>query len=292
MTVLVLAGPTAAGKTEAAIAVAERFDAVIVSADAMQVYRGLDVGTAKASPEERARARHFGIDVREVPEPFDAADFVDLADAVLAAHPRVVVAGGTHLYVRSFLRGLVDAPSVDAALRSRLEALPDKHARLQAVDPELAARLHPNDHVRIVRGLEVFEATGQRLSALHAAHAALPDRVQSVGLWLDRPDLQARIDARLVGMADHGYLDEVRGLLGRYSGDEKPLQSLGYRHLVGHLRGELDLDEALRRTGRDTWEFARKQRNWARVLGLPRVTSGHVDAALAAAERAFQPKPR
>src|SRR5688500_7503737 len=141
--VLVLAGPTAAGKTEAAIAVARAFDAVVLSADAMQVYRGMDIGTGKATPEEQAQALHFGLDLVDPDQPFDAAAFVALADRVRAEHPRVVVAGGTSLYLQALIRGLVETPPVDPALRAEIEALPDLHAALAAVDPELAARLHP-----------------------------------------------------------------------------------------------------------------------------------------------------
>lgn len=287
-TVLVLAGPTAAGKTAAAIAVAERFDAVIVSADAMQVYRGMDIGTGKATAEEQARAPHLGLDLRDPDEPFDAADFVALADRARVEHPRVVLAGGTSLYLRAFLRGLVETPPVDPALRAELEALPDPHAALAAVDPALAARLHPHDRVRILRGLEVHRQTGLRLSELQADHALGPDRVAAVGLWLDHPALDERIDARVGQMVDRGYVDEVRTLLARgYGRTLKPMTSLGYRHLCDHLLDGLPLDEALRRTRRDTRRFARKQRTWMRQLGFPRVAPVELDEVLRAAERAF-----
>lgn len=290
--VLVLAGPTSAGKTAAALAVAERFGAVIVSADAMQVYCHLDIGTGKATPEEQACVPHFGLDVVDPDEPFDAGDFVALADRVLAEHPRVVVAGGTSLYLRSLLRGLVETPEVDPALRAELEALPDPHAELRRVDPALAERLHPNDLVRIVRGLEVFRQTGQRLSELQEAHARGPDRVAHVALWLDRDDLAERIDARVLQMIEAGYAGEVRGLLERgYARTLKPMQSLGYRHLCDHVLDGLDLDEAIRRTQRDTRHFARKQRTWMRGLGFDRVPADRLDDVLRAAARAFGASP-
>lgn len=279
-----LAGPTASGKTHTAIEVAERFGAIILSADAMQVYRRMDVGTGKATAAERARVPHEGIDLVEPDEAFDAAKFVDLADRVLASHPRVVVAGGTSLYLRAMIRGLAPTPPVDPALRAELEALPDPHARLRDLDPPLAARLHPNDRVRVIRGLEVA-LSGARLSELQAGHAAAPDRVVVEGLWLDRDDLAARIDARVHAMIAAGYADEVRGLLDAgFSRDLKPMQSLGYRHLADHVLDGLPLDEAIRRTQRDTRTFARKQRNWMRVLGWPRVTEP-LGPALAAAGR-------
>ncbi|MBN2800540.1 MAG: tRNA (adenosine(37)-N6)-dimethylallyltransferase MiaA [Deltaproteobacteria bacterium] len=286
--VLVLGGPTAAGKTAASLEVAERWGAVVLSADAMQVYRGMDVGTAKASAEERARVPHFGLDLREPDEPFDAGDFVELADQLLAEGRRLVVAGGTSFYLSALIRGLVRTPPVDQALRAELEALADPWSALQAVDPALAARLHPNDRVRIVRGLEVFQSGGVRLSELQAAHAAAPDRVRAVGLWLDRDDLDARIDARVEQMMAQGYLDEVRALMARgYGPSHKPMQSLGYRHLCAHLLGALPLDAALALTRRDTRRFARKQRTWLRGLGFPRVLPDHLPAALAAGAHAF-----
>jgi len=286
--VLILAGPTSAGKTGAALAVAEAFEAVIVSADAMQVYRGMDIGTGKATAEEQARAVHFGLDIRDPDEPFDAADFVTLADGVCAEHERVVIAGGTSMYLRSFVRGLVETPPVDPTVRRRLEALPDAHGRLAEVDPSLAERLHPNDRVRVIRGLEVFEATGRRLSELQAAHKAAPDRVDAVGLWLDRNDLDERIDRRVGAMLDGGYVDEVRSLLDAgYARTLKPMQSLGYRHLCDHVLDGLALDEAVRRTQRDTRRFARKQRNWMRQLGYERVMKDHAESAMRAASLVF-----
>ncbi len=287
--VLVLVGPTAAGKTDAAIAVAKRFGAVVVSADAMQVYRGMDIGTGKATVEERARVPHFGIDLCNPDEPFDAADFVALADEVRRAHDRVVVAGGTTLYVRAVLRGLVETPAADMELRAKLAALPDPHRSLAAVDPTPAARLDPRDTVRVVRGLEVHAQTGRALSDLHEQHAAEPDRWPSVVRWLDRPDLDARIDRRVAEMRERGFAAEVRALLDAGYGRElKPMRALGYRHLCDHFVDGLDLDEAFRRTARDTRRLARKQRTWMRGLGLPpQDGTDPVGTALRAAEQAF-----
>ncbi|MCA9567703.1 MAG: tRNA (adenosine(37)-N6)-dimethylallyltransferase MiaA [Myxococcales bacterium] len=269
MKALVLGGPTASGKTGLAVELALQHGAVVVSADAMQVYRGMDIGTGKATLEERRGVPHFGFDLRDPDEPFDAADFVALAEQVMAGHERVIVAGGTSLYLQALRRGLVATPDPDPALRAELEATPDLHARLQAVDPVLATRLHPNDRVRLVRGIEVHALSGQRLSELHDAHAAAPDRVEVHGVWLDREDLDARIDARVLQMMADGYLDEVRGLLAAgYPSTLKPMRSLGYRHLCEHVETGLPLDEAVRRTQRDTRRFARKQRTWRRHVGL------------------------
>jgi len=262
----VLGGPTATGKSALAIEVARRFDAVVVSADAMTVYRGLDVGTAKPTEAERAATPHFCIDVRSLDGDYSVADFTAEVRRVLSAHPRVVVAGGTPFYLRAIVDPLSPLPPADPAVRARLEALPDLHERLQRLDPDSADRLHPNDQVRLVRALEVFELTGETLTAHHrrAGAAALAPGLT----WLDRDDLRARIDARITQMLAHGYLDEVAWAV-EQAGDRelRPLRSFSYRHLVAHVRGELDRDEALRRTARDTWRFARKQRTFARGRG-------------------------
>lgn len=286
--VLVLGGPTAAGKTEASLEVARRWGAVVLSADAMQVYRYMDIGTAKAPIAERQGILHEGIDVVDPDEAFDASDFTALADRVLAEHPRVVVAGGTSFYLRAMQRGLVWTPEPDAAIREALAGIEDLHGELARVDPALAAKLHPHDRVRLVRGVEVFRQTGERLSDLQAAHAAEPDRVQVVGRCLDRDDLDARIDARAEGMIAAGYVQEVQGLLDRGFGpDLKPMRSLGYRHMCDHLLEGLPLEEAVRRTQRDTRRFARKQRTWMNTLQYPTVRQDHVAAALEAAHEAF-----
>lgn len=266
---LVLAGPTSAGKTEAALWIAERWGAVVVSADAMQVYKGMDVGTGKCPLPERRGVPHVGIDVCEPREPFDASDFVALAEETIARHRRVIVAGGTSLYIHALVRGLVSTPPVDPKLRAELEAADDLFERLEEVDPTLASRLHRNDRVRLVRGLEVFLQSGRRLSELHDEHAEQPDRFAVDGLWLDREDLYDRIDRRVHQMMEDGYLEEVRNLLDAgVHRDLRPMQSLGYRHLCAHLLDGLPLDETIRCTQRDTRRFARKQRNWKRTLNF------------------------
>ncbi|MEE2752135.1 MAG: tRNA (adenosine(37)-N6)-dimethylallyltransferase MiaA [Myxococcota bacterium] len=296
MKLLVLGGPTGTGKTQAAIHVACLWDAVIISADAMQVYRGMDIGTGKAPASVLNRYPHVCVSVREPHERFDATDFSAMADQAIQrasddGRP-VVVAGGTGFYLRVLLQGLVETPEADPTLRSELEAMPDPHAELARVDPVLAARLHPNDRVRIIRGLEVFRLSNRRLSDLHAEHAA-DERYEAVSLWLDREDLDARIDARVMRMMERGYLEEVRGLLDAGVGrGEKPMCSLGYRHLAESLEEGLDLDEAVRRTQRDTRKFARKQRTFLRSLGFPRVEASDRAQVLEAAEAAFGKKRR
>jgi tRNA dimethylallyltransferase len=235
------------------------------------------------------------VDIRDPHEAFDAMDFAEMADAVIdearAGGRPVVVAGGTGFYLRALLFGLVETPPGDFPLRRELEALPDPHGALAEVDPVLAERLHPNDTVRIIRGLEVHRLTGRRLSDLHAEHSASP-RYAAVCLWLDREDLDERIDHRVLRMMDRGYLEEVRGLLDQgVSPEAKPMRSLGYRHLAEHLAGEMDLEEAVRRTQRDTRKFARKQRTFLKGLeGFDRVGAAERDTVLQAATAAFGPR--
>lgn len=287
--VLVVAGPTASGKTALAVELAHRWKAVVLSADAMQVYCGMDIGTAKATESERAGIEHFGLDLRQPNEGFDASDFIALYEHVRDQHPRIIVAGGTHLYIRSLIRGLVKTPAVDADIRAELEADPRLYERLAEVDPVLAARLHPNDRVRLVRGMEVFIQTGQKLSALQAEHARAENQVEAEVLWCDRADWAERIDARVESMMTAGYLDEVQALLDAgFTRELKPMQSLGYRHLADHLAGEVPLDEAVRRTQRDTRRFARKQRTWRKNLGAPTLDAGDGGVCEAAAERSFR----
>lgn len=250
-----------------------------MSADAMQIYRGMDVGTGKATGEECQGVRHLGVDLRDPDEAFDVADFIQHADSVIAKHEKVIIAGGTSLYLRGLIRGLVETPPVVQALRAELEATPDLHARLEKVDPVLAARLHPNDRVRLVRGMEVFLSSGQRLSALHEAHAKAPDRYQTTGYWLDRTDLYARIDQRVLQMIERGYKAEVETLLAKgYHRGLKPMQSLGYRHLCSHLLDELPLEKAVELTQRDTRRFARKQRTWSKNFSFIFLTDNFAPA--------------
>ena len=295
---LILAGPTAAGKTDAALAVARRWDVSIVSADAMQVYRGMDIGTAKEPPEVLARFPHACVDVREPTHEFTAADFAAEADRVLAesraAGRGVVVVGGTGFYLRALLVGLAPMPAADPVLRAELEALSDPHAALALVDPALAERLHPNDRMRVVRGLEVHTLTGRPLTDIWAEHALSEPRHPAVRLWLDREDLDERIDRRVLMMMERGYLDEVRRLLDAgVPRTAKPMRSLGYRHLADHLLDGLALDEAVRRTQRDSRRFARKQRTFLRGLGdFRQLDARDREALLEAAREALGPPQR
>jgi tRNA dimethylallyltransferase len=271
---LVIAGPTASGKTSLAVALARRLSGEIVNADSQQVYRGLDVGTAKPTAQERALAPHHLLDVVDPGEGMDAARFAALADGAIAdvaSRGRLpIVAGGTGLYLRALLHGVVAAPGRDPALRARLEeeaardGRPALHARLAAVDPEAARRIRPNDLVRIVRALEIAEG-GRRPSELHAEHAFAPDRYEATILALDppRPELHARIDERVREMFAEGILDEARALLARPGGLPARLP-IGYAEAAACARGELALDEAVRRVQVAHRRYARRQIIWLR----------------------------
>jgi tRNA dimethylallyltransferase len=275
--ILALVGPTGAGKTELSLALAQRLNAEIVNCDSRQVFRFLDIGTAKPTAAERAVVPHHLFDVVDPDEPFDCARYRDLARAAIAdiraRGKRVVLVGGSGLYLKVLRYGLAPAPPRDARLRAQLAALEDGepgalHARLTAVDPVAAARLHAHDRVRLIRALEVRELTGRPLSAWQAEHgfrsAELDCRM--IGLEMPRRALYARLDTRCRTMLDHGLLEEVRGLWARGYGPQlAPLQSIGYREAGAHLRGECDLDAALAAMQRTTRRFAKRQRTWFRA---------------------------
>lgn len=273
---LVVVGPTAAGKSEAAVQLCLALDGEVVSADSVQVFRRFNVGTGKLSVEEQRGVAHHLIDVAEPDEAFSAARFVELADAAIAQihgrGRRAVVAGGTGLYVRALLHGLFDAPAPDPSIRERHARVKEErglsalYEELRRVDAASAARINPADFVRISRALEVFEQTGRPISELQRAHGFAKERYPAlwIGIAPRRDLLRERIDRRVDWMMERGWLEEVRLLLEAGYGASPPMGSLGYRQLRAHLRGELGLDEAVRQTKRDTWRFARRQLTWFR----------------------------
>ncbi|HET7826837.1 MAG TPA: tRNA (adenosine(37)-N6)-dimethylallyltransferase MiaA [Anaeromyxobacter sp.] len=293
MRIAVIAGPTASGKTSLAVELARRVGGEIVNADSQQVYRGLDVGTAKPTPEERRAAPHHLVDVVEPGEGMDAARFVALADGAIAdvaARGKVpIVAGGTGLYLRALLHGVVAAPGRDPALRARLEdeagriGRPALHARLAAIDPEAARTIRPNDLVRIVRALEIA-AAGRRPSELHASHAFRPDRYDAAIFALEPPraELHARIDVRVAAMFAGGILDEARALAARFGGAVPGKLPIGYAEALACVRGALPLDEAIRRVQVAHRRYARRQIVWLRKeRGVEWVAPPYDAAALA-----------
>ncbi len=270
---LAIVGPTASGKTALALEVAPRLGAEILTADSRQVYRGMDVGTAKPTLAERARVPHHLVDLVDPDGPYDVARYQLDGAAVLAdlarRGVRPLVVGGTGLYVRALVDGLVlrDLPH-DPAIRASLEAVaahvpPEAlHARLARADPEAAARVHPRNVRRVIRYLEVTMLCGP-ISRRWRNGPSRPVRI--VGLQPDRAELDRRVDARALAMVDAGVLDETRWLLDRYGAlSRTAMTAHGYPHWIAHLEGRLPLDEAIRLTQRDTRAYARRQLTWFR----------------------------
>lgn len=279
-TIYILLGPTASGKSAAALELAERADAEIISIDSMQVYRGMDIGTAKPTGAERRRVPHHMIDIRDPWEPFSTAEYIEIADAavldVTARGKRALFVGGTALYIKSLLFGIFDGPSADWAFRNRLRAEADAlgvealHARLAAIDPQTAERVHPNDMRRIERALEIHEKTGRPPSEFREEWSADGFRCDAriAGLSLPRARLRERIDRRVESMMEAGWLDEVRRLLSDERGlGREASQALGYKELAGVIRGEEELASAVERIKARTRQFAKRQMTWFRGFG-------------------------
>jgi tRNA dimethylallyltransferase len=270
-----LAGPTAVGKSEIAVQLAERLGGEIISVDSMQVYRGLDIGTAKPSPEERARVLHHLIDMVDLTESFDAAQFVQLARRAVAdiqARGRLpILCGGTGLYFKAFLEGLGQAPPADAALRVALEAtpLPDLLRELAERDPVTYERIDRQNPRRIIRAIEVIRLTGKPFSSQRAdwqnAARTTQHAANCFGLARALADLQRRIDARVDAMFRRGWVAETEQLLKRGLAENKTaMQALGYRQIVEHLRGERSLPGTVELVKIRTRQFAKRQMTWFR----------------------------
>jgi tRNA dimethylallyltransferase len=273
--IVVIVGPTASGKSTAALELAQHFGAEIINADSMQVYKYMDIGTAKPSPEERRLVRHHLIDILYPDEEFSAALFREEARQTIAEvsaqGKKAMVVGGTGLYIKALTSGLIRGGEVDPFIRSRLQAEAQGrerehiYRRLQEVDPATAARLHPHDTYRIIRALEVYERTGRPISALRQRHLFQeePYHTMKIGLKLEREDLYRRIDERVDEMIRKGLREEVGHLLEMgYAPFIKAMQALGYKQMTAHLQGEYDLAEATRRIKRDTKRYAKRQITW------------------------------
>ncbi|MEX2222118.1 MAG: tRNA (adenosine(37)-N6)-dimethylallyltransferase MiaA [Candidatus Rokuibacteriota bacterium] len=273
---LVLVGPTGVGKTAVAVRLAGQVAMEVVSADSRQVYRGMDIGTGKPTAEERAAVPHHLVDVVDPGERYHAARFrTDALAAIAAVHGRgrlPVVVGGTGLYVRALLRGLIPLPPADPVLRAELEGFaaergaPALHARLAAVAPDAARRLHPNDRVRVVRALEVHARAGgappdPQEGDWTAASSAW--RLVMFGLGRARPALNDAIAARARAMVARGMMDEVRRLIeAGHDPGRPPLDGIGYRQLALAAGGRIGVEEAVRLMIRDTTRYAKRQMTW------------------------------
>lgn len=275
--IAVICGPTAVGKTALALSLAECFNGEIISADSRQVYRLMDIGTAKPVNAELQRVRHHLVDVAWPDEEFHAARFVDLAEQAISEvcqrNKRIFLVGGTGLYIRALTEGLIQAPSADPELRQHLIARADKegspslHEDLARVDPGSAARLHPNDLTRIIRALEVYEHSGSTLSALQDDHgfSGKPYRTLKICLTLARDVLYRRIDQRAEVMFEQGLLEEAEALLqAGYDPNLKALRTIGYRQAFALLRREMTRDEAVDDLKQSTRRYAKQQLTWFR----------------------------
>jgi tRNA dimethylallyltransferase len=273
--IVVIAGPTASGKSALAQDLAEEMGAEIVSADSMQVYKGMDIGTAKPTHADLSKVAHHLIDVVRPDEPFTAATYLNLArqaiNDIAKRGKQVIVSGGTGLYIRALTDGLCDAPTEDKELRARLLETAEKegsealHRKLTEVDPDAAARIHSNNVKRVVRALEVFELTGRPLSEIQAEHAFADKPFQSLKLALERPRevLYKRIEERTEQMLAAGLEAETRKLLkAGYSRDLKPMQGLGYKEMVAFINNEINLDDACKLIKKNTRNYAKRQITW------------------------------
>jgi tRNA dimethylallyltransferase len=272
---LIICGPTASGKSELALRLAHSLNAEIVNADSMQVYSRLDIGTAKPSAQQQAEVRHHLLNVVEPDQHFSAADFADAADAaicdIVSRDKRVIVVGGTGLYIRALIKGLVDSPGSDAELRRHLQNEADRIGniamleRLRHVDPDLAAAMHPNNQVRIIRALEVYQLTGIPLSRHQQDHAFATRRYDTLqlGITVERALLYQRIEQRVDHMLAEGLLNEVEHLLAEgYGRNLKSLGAIGYKEMSTHVAGELSFDEAVSLIKRNTRHYAKRQLTW------------------------------
>ena len=276
--IICVVGPTASGKTKLAVHLAKAYDGEVVSCDSMQIYKHMDIGTAKPTPEEMEGVRHHLIDIIEPGEDFSVGKYVQLADAcvqdILSRGRTVIIAGGTGLYVDSLISGRTFAPVPQTGKREALEARMREAGgeamleTLRAVDPEAAQRLHPADEKRIIRALEVYEETGKTITQHNLETQAIPPRYRPVWLGLDYADravLYRRIDLRVDLMLQAGLLDEIRALLALgVSPAATAMQAIGYKEFFGALDGSCTLEEAAELCKQRSRNYAKRQLTWFR----------------------------
>ncbi len=273
--IVILSGPTAVGKTELSLSIAKTYGMEIINADSMQVYRYMDIGTAKPSKEERELVRHHLIDVVNPDEDFNAGIYRELATSHIyelwnkGIMPLIV--GGTGLYIRALTRGICGHIPNDQEVRDRLkeklktEGLKVLYSKLKVVDPSIANRIHPNDKQRILRALEVYEVTGRPLSEWQRKHnfSEEPFRTLKIFLFRDKRELYERIDKRTENMFARGLVEETRKILDMgFSENLKPLQSIGYKQALLYIRGRIGYEEAIKNTKKETRHYAKRQFTW------------------------------
>jgi tRNA dimethylallyltransferase len=275
-----IVGPTGTGKSRLAMEVAAGFGGAIeiVNADSRQFYRGMDIGTAKPSVEEQQLAPHHLIDLRDPDQPLDVAEFAQIArvaiEDIVARGRSPMIVGGSGLYLRVLRGGIFQGPRASLEIRERLGAVADQrgvehlHERLREIDPAGADRIGVNDRYRIIRALEVFELTGEPISAHQGRHRfADPSAYDAltVGIEIDREKLYATIDSRFDAMIAAGFVEEVRALIAAgYAPEKPPLSTIGYKQIVAHLRGEMTLVDAISLAKRDSRRLAKRQLTWFR----------------------------
>ena len=270
-----IVGPTAVGKTEIAIQLAQHLDAEIVSLDSRQIYREMDIGTAKPTPYQRGAVPHHLIDCVAVDQLFSVAEYQRSADRAIEEiqerGKRAMIVGGAGLYFRGLIDGLFDGPGADAEIRAKLQREADEHGnvalhdRLCRCDPETADRVHPNNRVKVIRALEVYKLTGKPISALQQQWKTDEPRYsfRAFGLNMPREALYRRIEDRVDQMVEVGLIEEVKELLDRgYSRNCVAMQSFGYKELIEYLDGKRTLDEAIALLKQNTRRFAKRQLTW------------------------------
>ncbi len=272
---LVIAGPTAVGKTSIAIELAKELNGEIVSADSRQIYKGMDIGTAKPSKDEQAAVKHHMLNVVNPDEPFSVGEYKRSAEKIIEdiwqRNRLPIIAGGTGLYIRAVIDGLWEGPNADKELRDKLKKEEDTfgkgylYNKLKEVDTETAKKTKPNDLVRIIRSLEVYYKEGKPISHFHKIHGFEEKNydVIIIGLTMDRKRLYKRIEERVDGMINSGLIDEVKDLLKKgYDENISSMTGVGYRQVIGYLRGDCNLEEAVRLIKRDTKRYAKRQYTW------------------------------
>lgn len=307
--IVCIAGPTASGKTALAVALAQELDGEVISCDSMQIYRGMDIGTAKPSPDEMQGVPHHMLDVADPWEDFSVSRYCAMAapilDDILARGKTAIIAGGTGLYMDSLIRGNAFAPCPSTGIRQQLEqqadqvGMPAMLQQLRDVDPDAAARLHLSDRKRILRALEVYLETGKTITQHNLETQALPPRYDPLWLGLDfenRADLYRRIDQRVGIMLNMGLIDEIQSLLSKgISKNSTALQAIGYKEFIAALDGLYSVEEAADRVRQSSRRYAKRQLTWFRrnksirwlirnpdtdpnqILALARQTSGVFD---------------
>ena len=272
--IICIAGPTASGKTTLSIALAQELDAEIVSCDSMQVYKRMDIGTAKPTPDERAAIPHHMLDVAEPDEDFSVSRYCAMAapivDDIIARGKTAIVVGGTGLYMDSLIKGNDFAPFPSTGMRQMLEAKPieDVYSQLKAVDPEAAARLHLSDRKRIIRAMEVYLETGETITEHNRRTQQIPPKYAPVWFALedeDRKDLYDRIDRRVEVMLEQGLIDEVKSLLASgISAKCTAMQAIGYKEFTAALEGHSSIAEAAAQVQLSSRHYAKRQLTWFR----------------------------